>query len=134
MLKTMDEVKCFMDREWLAAFSTINARNEPCVVPVFFTYNDGKVYVQTDRKSVKVRNLLKNNSAAIAVYREDEAVIIRGTTRVVDDEEFIKRTQEHVHKYDLRLDEQGKDSMGISLFDSEVRCVVEVTPKQIIFW
>jgi nitroimidazol reductase NimA-like FMN-containing flavoprotein (pyridoxamine 5'-phosphate oxidase superfamily) len=133
MLKTMDEVKSFMGREGLAAFSTINTRNEPCVVPVFFTYDDGKVYVQTDRNSVKVRNLLKNNRVAIAVYREDEAVIVRGTARIVDDEEF-KRTQEHIGKYGLRLDEQGKDSMGIPLFDSKVRCVVEVSPKRILFW
>jgi nitroimidazol reductase NimA-like FMN-containing flavoprotein (pyridoxamine 5'-phosphate oxidase superfamily) len=134
MLKTMDEVKSFMDRERLAAFSTVNTRNEPCVVPVFFTYDDGKVYVQTDRNSLKVRNLMKNNSVAIAVYREDEAVIVRGRARIVDDEEFIKRTQEHIGKYNLRLDEQGRDSMGIPLFDSKVRCVVEVTPKRIISW
>ena len=134
MLKTMDEVKSFMDREWLATFSTINTKNEPCVVPIFFTYYDGQVYVQTDRKSVKVRNLLKNNNVAIAVYREDEAVIIRGTARIVDNEEFIKRTQEHIDKYGLRLDEQGRDSMGIPLFDSKVRCVIEVTPKRLVFW
>jgi nitroimidazol reductase NimA-like FMN-containing flavoprotein (pyridoxamine 5'-phosphate oxidase superfamily) len=134
MLKTMNEVKNFMNREWLATFSTVNAMNEPCVVPVFFTYNDGKVYIQTDRNSVKVHNLLMNDNVAIAVFRDDEAVIVRGTARIVDGEEFVRRTRNHIGKYGLKLNEHGRDSLGIPLFDSKVRCVVEVTPKRLMYW
>jgi len=59
MPKSLDEVKNFMDRQRLASLVTVNPNNEPHVVPVFFTYDNGKVYVQTDRKSVKVRNPVK---------------------------------------------------------------------------
>jgi nitroimidazol reductase NimA-like FMN-containing flavoprotein (pyridoxamine 5'-phosphate oxidase superfamily) len=135
MPKRLDEVKTFMDRARLASFATVDSNNAPHVVPVFFTYDEGKVYIQTDRKSVKVRNLLRNNNVAIAVYRGEEAVIIRGKARIIDDEkEFIKRTQEHINKYRLKLDEQGRNSMGIPLFDTNVRSVIEVIPKRIIFW
>ena len=49
---------------------------------------------------------------AVAVYRGEQAVIIRGKGRVIDhDEEFIKRTREHIDKYELRLDKDGRDSM-----------------------
>jgi len=62
-------------------------------------------------------------------------VIIVGIGRVIeDDQEFMKRTQDHIDKYKLRLNEHGRDSMGIPLFDKNVRCVVEVTLKKIIFW
>lgn len=135
MPKSLDEVKSFMDRERLASFATVGSKNEPHVVPVFFTYDEGKVYVQTDRKSVKIRNLLENDNVAIAVYSGEEAVIIRGKGRIIDDaKEFVKRTQDHIDKYKLKLDEQGKDSMGIPLFNENVRCVIEVIPKRIIFW
>jgi nitroimidazol reductase NimA-like FMN-containing flavoprotein (pyridoxamine 5'-phosphate oxidase superfamily) len=135
MPKSLDEVKNFMDRQRLASFVTVNPNNEPHVVPVFFTYENGKVYVQTDRKSVKVRNLLRNNNVSVAVYRGEEAVIIRGKARIIDNEkEFIKRTQDHINKYRLKLDEQGRDSMGIPLFDKKVRCVIEVIPKRTMFW
>jgi len=134
MPKSLDEVKSFMDRERLASFVTVNPKSEPHVVPVFFTYGDGKVYVQTDRKSVKVRNLLRNDNVAIAVYSGEEAVIIRGKGRIIEDEgEFFKRTREHIEKYRLKLDEYGRDSMGIPLFDKKVRCVIEVIPKKMIF-
>jgi len=134
MPETIQTVKTFLDREWLATLATVNAKNEPRAVPVFFTYDDGKMYVQTDRTSVKVRNLQKNCHVAVTVYCGEEAVVINGTARIVDDEEFVTRTQEHIAKYGLRLDEQGKDSMGIPLFDSKVRCVVEISPKRTIFW
>jgi len=109
--------------------------NEPHVVPVFFTYNDGKVYIQTDRKSIKVKNLLRNNNVAIAVYNGEEAVIIRGKGQIIDDDnEFFEKTQDHIDKYQLQLDEHGRDSMGIPLFDKNVRYVIKVIPKRIIFW
>lgn len=74
----MEEVRAFMERERLASFATVDAGCRPHVVPVFFTYEGGRVYVQTDRSSVKVRNLLGNDNVAVAVYRGEEAVIIRG--------------------------------------------------------
>jgi nitroimidazol reductase NimA-like FMN-containing flavoprotein (pyridoxamine 5'-phosphate oxidase superfamily) len=135
MPKSRREVQVFMDWVRLASFATVDSNNRPHVVPVFFTYNNGTVYVQTDRDSVKICNILRNNNVAVAVYSGEEAVIVRGKGRVIDDEEeFIKRTQEHIAKYYLRLDKDGRDSMGIPLFDREIRCVVEVTSQRIIFW
>jgi nitroimidazol reductase NimA-like FMN-containing flavoprotein (pyridoxamine 5'-phosphate oxidase superfamily) len=135
MPKSLDEVQRFMNSERLACFATVGPNNEPHIVPVFFTYDKGKVYIQTDKKSVKVRNLLTNNKVAVAVYSGEEAVIIRGEGRIIDNnKEFIKRTQDHINKYRLKLDEHGRDSMGIPLFDKDVRCVIEVIPKRTIFW
>jgi len=135
MPKNMKEVESFMDRGRLASIATVDARNQPHVVPVFFTYENGMVYVQTDRNSVKVRNLRDNDCVAVAVYDKEEAVIIRGKGQVLkSDEQFIRRTQEHIHKYKLKLDEHGRDSLGIPLFDKKVRCVIEVTSKRIVFW
>jgi nitroimidazol reductase NimA-like FMN-containing flavoprotein (pyridoxamine 5'-phosphate oxidase superfamily) len=135
MPKSLSEVSSFMQKEWLASFATVDAEGRPHVVPVFFTYDKGRVYVQTDRKSVKVRNLAKNSNVAIAVYRGEEAVIIRGKGKVIADKnEFIKRTQKHIDKYRLQLDEHGRDSMGIPLFDAKIRCVIEVVPEKILFW
>jgi nitroimidazol reductase NimA-like FMN-containing flavoprotein (pyridoxamine 5'-phosphate oxidase superfamily) len=124
-----------MSQERLASFVTVSPSNRPHGVPVFFTYEDGRVYVQTDRKSVKVRNLLKNHNVAVAVCRGEEAVIISGEGRIIDDDEvFFKRTKDHVRKYKLRIDSEGGDSLGTPLFDKRIRCVIEVTPGRTIFW
>jgi len=135
MPRSLEEVQSFMHLERLASFASVGSNNEPHVVPVFFTYEDGKVYVQTDRNSVKVRNMLKNNNVTVAVYSGEEVVIIRGKGRIIDyDREFVKRTQDHINKYKLRLDKDGRDSLGIPLFNKKIRCVIEVTSKRTMFW
>ena len=135
MPKRLRGVQSFMEKERLASFVTVSPKGKPHCVPVFFTYDEGKVYVQTDRNSVKVCNMLTNNNVAVVVYSGEEAVIIRGKGRVLDsNEEFIKRTQDHVEKYKLIIDKEGRDSMGIPLFNKEIRCVVEVASKRMIFW
>lgn len=101
---------------------------------MFFTYEDGKVYVQTDLNSVEIRNLLRNCNVAVAVYRGEEAVLIRGKRRILDsDEEFIRRIQDHIERYELKIDDEGRDSLGIPLFNRKIRCVVEVVPERMLF-
>lgn len=60
---------------------SLDPENRPHVAPVFFTYHGVKVYFQTDRNSVKVRNIQANFHASIAVFQREEAVIVRGRAR-----------------------------------------------------
>jgi len=62
------EVQRFMDSEELAAFCTVGSKNEPHVVPGFFTYSDGKVYVQTDRTSVTEVSYIDHSRGAVGAY------------------------------------------------------------------
>lgn len=149
MPKSLKDIAAFLNDEWIACIATVDAQNRPHVVPIWFTYDDGKTHIQTDRKSVKARNLLKNPQVAVAVYNNrDEAVVIRGKDHIVENEgAFQKLTQLHLDKYNrlfnkvrgtadieyIKLDEKGRDSMGIPLFDFKTRCVIEVTPETIKF-
>lgn len=64
------EVEGFLHRERVAAFCSVDSENRPHIVPVFFTYDNDKLYIHTDRKSVKVHNLLANPNVAVTVYME----------------------------------------------------------------
>jgi len=48
--------------------ATTKPSGSPHIVPVFSIFFDGKVYFETDRNSVKVKNILKNNNV-VAVTR-----------------------------------------------------------------
>lgn len=149
MPKTIAEVSNFLNNQWIATLATVDKQCKPHAVPVWFTFDEGKVHVQSDRKSVKVRNIQFNQNVAVAVYVRDEAVILEGTTYLIDDEEkFRNLTQVHIDKYNrlfnithntqgieyIKLDAQGRDNMGIPLFDQKVRCIIEITPKKVLFW
>lgn len=83
MPKNVGEVQRFMEKESLASFATVSRDRQPHAVPVFFTYENGKVYIQTGRQSLKVRNLLGKKKVALAVYSGEEAVILRGRQRAI---------------------------------------------------
>ena len=150
MPKASCDVPNFMDEQWIATIATVDAKGEPHAVPVWFTFDHEMIHVQTDRKSVKVRNIQRNPHVSIAVYNaHDEAVVVRGQAKIVDNEKKFKRlTQAHIDKYNhlhnaahstsgiqyIKLDAQGRDSMGIPLFDYQVRCIIEVKPEKILFW
>jgi nitroimidazol reductase NimA-like FMN-containing flavoprotein (pyridoxamine 5'-phosphate oxidase superfamily) len=134
MPATKAQVKKFMDRQRLATFCMIGAHETPHAVPIWFTYTNGAVYVHTDRGSVKVRNLRRNRRACVVVCAGDGAVIIAGRTRIVPPAEFRRRTAEQIRKYWIRLDDQGRDPMGIPAFDHRTQCVIEVRPDKVRYW
>lgn len=150
MPKSMDAVPSFLNDQWIATLATVDKHGKPHAVPVWFTFDEGKMHIQTDRKSVKIRNIVSNTNVVLAVYNmREEAVVVRGKARIVDDEEeFRKLTQAHIDKYNrlfniayktkgikyIKLDAEGRDNMGIPLFDTKVRCMIEITPKKILFW
>lgn len=43
-----------MDKKRLASFATVSPDMEPHAAPVFFTYENRKVYIQTDRNRLKL--------------------------------------------------------------------------------
>jgi general stress protein 26 len=139
----------FLNNQWIATLATVDKQGKPHAVPVWFTFDEGKVHVQTDQKSSKVRNVQFNPNVAVAVYIHDEAVILKGKAYIIDNKEkFRKLTQAHIDKYNrlfniahntqgieyIKLDAQGRDNMGVPLFDYKVRCVIQITPKKVLFW
>ncbi len=134
MPKTESEVDAFLRQEWLSTICTVDALGKPHAVPVHFVYSAGKIYIHTDRESAKIRHILINPYAAVAVYSEEEAVILSGPARIVGDEQFLSVTHEFIAKYRYELDEKGKDTFGIPIFDNAIRCVIEVQPEKLSYW
>jgi len=78
--------------------------------------------------------MLRNLKEVYNYMNREEAVLIRGKGRILDsDEEFIKRTQDHIEKYELKIDDEGRGSLGLPLFNKKIRCVVEVVPERMLF-
>ena len=65
---------------WLA---TIRASGAPHLVPVWFTYVAGRLYVCTERTTAKVRNVRSHPQVAVSLESGDRAVLASGTGRIV---------------------------------------------------
>lgn len=45
MPKTLADVPAFLDMQWMATFATVDRAGKPHAVPVWFTFDDGKLHV-----------------------------------------------------------------------------------------
>lgn len=82
----------------------MNPEGYPHVVPVWHAYIDGSLYFDTDKESVKVRNVEDTGVGAGVVdagdsYSDLRGVLVQGEAGVVDDEARRKVMEHNVDKW-----------------------------------
>ena len=133
MPKNIDEVKKFLNNEKIMVLATVDKTNKPNIVPMFFTY-DINLYMMSRRKTRKIRNIKRNENVAASTQNGGEAVVIMGRAGIVGIDEYKIKTKEYIKKYNVELDEFGRDSKMNPLFDEKINCVIKIEPDQVLFW
>jgi F420H(2)-dependent biliverdin reductase len=101
---------------WLA---TVHPTGAPHLVPIWFVWVAGKIYLCTAADSVKVRNLTQNPHVSIALEDGNQPIVIEGLAQPIGTapkpviEAFKK-------KYDWTIST-----------DSEYNQVIEIEPERI---
>jgi hypothetical protein len=121
--------------------ATINENGYPYVVPVHFTYYEGKIYIHGLPQGQKISNILSNEKVCFQIYdmkglildnfpcginTEYESIVIIGTARIIEDHDLKKIVlNKIVKKYTLHLN-------GMQLADNAIKGtgVIEVTIKE----
>jgi nitroimidazol reductase NimA-like FMN-containing flavoprotein (pyridoxamine 5'-phosphate oxidase superfamily) len=101
---------------WLA---TVRSDHTPHLVPIWFVWVGGKIYLCTGADSVKVRNLLTNPDVSLALEDGSLPVVIEGRAQPIGSAPgpVVDAFKE---KYDWNI-----------VTDTEYNQVVEVKPKRI---
>ncbi|MEE9278427.1 MAG: PPOX class F420-dependent oxidoreductase, partial [Dehalococcoidia bacterium] len=68
----------FLRGRHVAVLTTINADGTPLQTPVWYLYQDGLIYIRTNSKSGKVRNIRRDPRVSLCV--QDERPPYRGVT------------------------------------------------------
>jgi nitroimidazol reductase NimA-like FMN-containing flavoprotein (pyridoxamine 5'-phosphate oxidase superfamily) len=116
---------------------TIDEKNEPNIHPVWFLYENKKIYISTETKSKKVKNIKKNNTVYFSIDDvgiEFKGVRGKGTVIILDNiESAVKITEKIVMKYTGTIE----GSLGKEVIDETrqgVGVVLEITPKFYSTW
>ncbi len=105
---------------WLA---TTQSTGAPHLVPVWFTYVGGGLYICTECQTVKVRNIGRHPRVAVSLEGGDRPVIAFGRARLL-----ARPWQEAVvvafrHKYDWDLGEEDSST-----------CLLAIEPSRWLEW
>jgi F420H(2)-dependent biliverdin reductase len=103
---------------WLA---TVRPAGTPHLVPIWFVWVAGKIYLCTGAGSVKVRNLTQNPQVAIALEDGTHPIVIEGWAQPIDAERAEAAVvDEFQRKYDWDI-----------TTDDTYTQVIEIEPKKI---
>jgi len=116
---------------------TIDIKNEPNVHPVWFLYENEKIYVATETKSKKIKNIQKNNTVYFSIDEDEfdfRGVRGKGSVKILDNiESNVKITEKIVMKYAQNLEGNlAREVMDEIKHGDEV--VLEITPKFYSVW
>ena len=100
---------------WLA---TVRPNGTPHLVPIWFVWAAGKIYLCTGADSVKVRNLMQNPHVSIALENGSQPMVIEGLAQPIG-----AASKPVIEAFKTKYD------WNIST-DSEYNQVVEIEPKR----
>lgn len=104
-------------------FSSVRPDGRPHLAPVWFVWHEGKIYIGTDPRSVKIRNIRGNARVALALEDGEHPVICEGSARLLEKPypEPLLAIFFQKYEWDVTADEQ-------------YNTVVEITPEKWLAW
>ena len=123
---TADGIAAFLAPPRHAVIATNRADGPPQLTPVWYLYEDGRMYISAGVNTVKVRNLRRDPQVTVCVdggHPDARYVILQGTVTIVEpgeeqQEEMRWRIIRHYHEEEAearRYYESMRDSLSVLL-------------------
>ena len=129
---TKEEMQVFLARPIIARLATVRPNGSPQLVPMWFLYEDGVMYMSTRTYAAKVKHLQKNPRVAVVVDEmvaplKNKVVILEGTAEVQTS--GVKEvTTKIYHKY---MGAEGAATPVAQQSINTPRVILKITPKKI---
>jgi PPOX class probable F420-dependent enzyme len=124
-----DQVRAFLDEVRFAVVATINADGGPQQTVLWYERQDNEIMLNTKRRRLKDRNLLRDPRLSLCVEDGYRYVVIRGPVELIDDQRIaqadIKRLSTRYHGPEM-AEQQMSDQ-----FSREERVTIRLTPERV---
>ena len=131
----MSELIKFLKKEKILHLATIDEKNSPHIVPVWYLYNSKKIYVGTNTKTQKAKNIRIHKKVSFCVDVGVNAPNIfglmgKGTAKLLKDKSTVRRIAKRILlRYFKSLDNKSAKEL---LDDTD--CIIEIIPKEFLNW
>ena len=128
-----EKLKDFLAQPLVARLATVRPDGRPQVVPMWFIYEDGVVYMSTGVEAAKVRHVRRNNRVAITIDvmeapLKNKGVIIDGRAEIQTDG-VLDVTRRIYKKY---MGEEGSATPVAQRSINRPRVVLKITPNKLV--
>ena len=125
----------FLKTQKILRLSTIGKNNFPHITPVWYMFSGKKIYIGTDTKSQKIKNIQKNNHVSFCVdvgvnSPDIYGVMGQGIANLILEMPKTKTIAKKILlKYFKTLENESAKKL---LEDTE--CIIEIIPQKISTW
>jgi nitroimidazol reductase NimA-like FMN-containing flavoprotein (pyridoxamine 5'-phosphate oxidase superfamily) len=125
----------FLKSQKILRLATIGKNKTPHIVPVWYIYSSKKIYIGTNTRTQKAKNLKKNSRIAFCVDEGISAPNIfgvkgEGKAVLILDKTKVKKI---ATKILLRYFKNMKNKSAIELLD-ETDCIIKIIPEKFSVW
>ncbi|HIH98954.1 MAG TPA: pyridoxamine 5'-phosphate oxidase [Nitrosopumilus sp.] len=125
----------FLKTQKILRLSTIDKNDFPHIAPVWYRYTGKKIYIGTNTKSQKIKNLQKNNHVSFCVdvgvnSPDIYGVMGQGIANIILE---IPKTKTIAKKILLKYFKTLKNKSAKKLLD-DTDCIIEIIPQKISVW
>ncbi len=125
----------FLNSQKILRLATINKSGNPHIVPVWYKYQNNKIYVGTNTETQKAKNIKKNPKVAFCVDVGINSPDIVGVMGVGKAKLIMEKTKVKsiAKKILLRYFSSLQNKSAQQLL-RDTDCIIEITPKKITEW
>ena len=130
---TTEEMRAYLDETHVAHLVTLKRDGAPHIAPLWYQYDNGKLYMITGSSVLKTRNIKRDSRVAVAISTDQEPykyVLLEGTAEL-SNSGVEKITRSLCIRY--RGQEAGA-KMAEELLSGRDTVVLIVHPTKIITW
>ena len=125
----------FLKKQKILHLGTIDENDVPHIVPVWYSYISKKIYVGTNTRTKKAKNLKKNKRVSFCVDTgvhspEIFGVMGNGTAKLILEQKTVMK---FAKKILLRYFKTLESKAAKELLE-ETDCIIEITPKKFSVW
>ncbi len=122
------EMQAFLAQPLVARLATVRANGSPQITPMWYLWDDGKIYMSTRSFAAKVKHIRKNPRVAVVIDVmeapfKNKSVNLEGTAEIVTTD--VAAMTAKIRKRYLAL------APGAHPPDNAPRVIIRITPKRI---
>ena len=124
----------FLKTQKVLHLTTIGSNKTPHVVPVWYMYNLKKIYIGTNTRTQKAKNIKKNNKVAfcvdVGVNSPIYGVMGQGKANIILEDNKIKQI---ATKILARYFNSMQNKSATELLE-DTDCIIEIIPEKLLVW